>query len=294
MRVVSLNAWCGGMLEALVQWLPTCGADVLCVQEVTWTPGYDGWVSYVDADRALWQRSSLFEDVRGALPDHQAHFVTCDTGPVRGEDGVVRRQHFGIATLIAPQLAVIGSEASFVHGAFVHHDAWPNEDRGRLAHAVRVADADGGHVTVAHLHGVRMAGGKGDTPERRLQAERVAALVGRVRGPDDQVVVAGDLNLLPDSETFEVLGRAGLTDLVGDADTRTSAYTKPLRHADYLLVSDLDAVTSFAVLAAPEVSDHRPLVLDLALRKSCREARAGQPSSSPGTAQLCGPTVTPS
>jgi endonuclease/exonuclease/phosphatase family metal-dependent hydrolase len=262
-RVVSLNAWCGGMLAALVEWLPDCGADVLCVQEVTWTPGHDGWVTYVDADRTSRQRSSLFTDLRRALPDHQAHFFTCDTGPVLGEDGVVRRQHFGIATLVAPHLAIVGGEASFVHGDFAHHDAWPSEDRGRVAHAVRVADRDGRFATVAHLHGVRMSAGKGDTPQRRRQAERVAALVGRVRRADDLVVVAGDLNVLPDSETFEVLGGAGLTDLVGEADTRTSAYPKTARHADYLLVSDPDAVESFEILAAPEVSDHRPLVLDL-------------------------------
>jgi endonuclease/exonuclease/phosphatase family metal-dependent hydrolase len=262
-RVVSLNAWCGGMLEPLTEWLPGCGADVLCVQEVTWTPGHDGWVTYADADRTLRQRSSLFEDLRRALPGHQAQFLSCDTGPVRGEDGVVRRQHFGIATLVDPHLAIIGGEASFVHGTFAHHDAWPSEDRGRVAHAVRVAEGDGRHITVAHLHGVRMSSGKGDSPQRRRQAEQVAALVGRVGRPGDLVVVAGDLNILPDSETFEVLGHAGLTDLVGDADTRTSVYTKPSRHADYLLVSDRDVVASFEVLAAPEVSDHRPLVLDL-------------------------------
>lgn len=273
-RVVSLNAWCGGMLEPLTDWLPGCGADVLCVQEVTWTDGYGGWVTYADPDRTSRQRSSLFDDLRHALPDHQAQFFTCDTGPVLGEDGVLRRQHFGIATLVAPHLAVIGSEAAFVHGAFAHHDAWPAEDRGRMAHAVRVAGPDDRSATVAHLHGVRMASGKGDTPQRRRQAERVAALVDRVSRPGDVIVVAGDLNVLPNSETFDVLGGAGLTDLVGDADTRTSAYTKAVRHADYLLVSDPDAVASFEILGQPEVSDHRPLVLDIRI-----ETKGVRPSS---------------
>lgn len=260
---MSLNAWCGGRLEALTQWLPGCGADVLCVQEVTHTDGYDGWVTYADPDRTLRQRASLFEDLRRALPDHQAHFYACDTGPTLGDDGVLRRQHFGIATLVAADLAIIGSEAAFVHGDFAHHEAWPGEDRPRIAHALRVAGGGDRPVTIAHLHGVRMASGKADTPQRRAQAEHLAALVGRVRGPGDQVVVAGDLNLLPDSETFEVLGRAGLTDLVGIADTRTAAYPKAVRHADYLLVSDPGSITSFEILAEPEVSDHRPLVLDL-------------------------------
>ena len=108
-----------------------------------------------------------------------------------------------------------------------------------------------------------MASGKGDTPERLSQAEEVVALVGRVRGPDDLVVVTGDLNLLPDSLSFDIFGAAGLVDLVGTTDTRTSAYTKALRHADYLLVSNPDLVSSFEVLVEPEVSDHRPLVVDL-------------------------------
>lgn len=263
MRVVSLNAWCGGVLEPLTDWLPRSGADVLCVQEVTWTPGYDSWVRYDDPDRNLRQRSSLFADLRRSLPCHQAHFHTNDTGPVRCEDGVIRRQHFGIATLVAPHLAVIGGAAAFVHGRFAHHDAWPAENRGRMAHAIRVADTDGRRATVAHLHGLRMGSGKGDTPGRRRQAEQLVALVGRVREPNDLVVVAGDLNVLPDSETFKVLGHAGLTDLVGTTDTRTSLYPKPLRHADYLLVSDPAAVTSFSVITEPEVSDHRPLVLDV-------------------------------
>ena len=152
---------------------------------MTWTPGYDGWVIYADGDRTSRQRASLFDDVRRALPHHQAQFHTCDTGPVRCDDGVVRRQHFGIATFVAPHLALVGGEAAFVHGKFAHHDEWPAEDRGRLASASRVVDQDGRTATIAHFHGVRMAAGKGDTPARRQQAEQVVALLERVRRPGD-------------------------------------------------------------------------------------------------------------
>lgn len=77
------------------------------------------------------------------------------------------------------------------------------------------------------------------------------------------MVVCGDFNLLPDSETFVVLAELGLTDLVGTADTRSSRYRKPVRHANYLLVSDVAAVKQFEIAAEPEVSDHRALVLDI-------------------------------
>ena len=263
MRVLSLNAWCGAVMEPLVEWLPTVGADVLCLQEVTWTPGYVGWVTYADADRTSRQRASLFDDLRRALPRHQAHFYTCDTGPVECDDGVIRRQHFGIATLVDPRLAVTDVETAFVHGEYANHEYWPAEDRGRLAHAFRVVDDEETAATIAHFHGVRMASGKGDSPERRKQAERVAELVTHVRRPHDVVVVAGDMNVLPDSETFDVFAGIGLTDLVGSSDTRSSIYTKPVRHASYLLVSDEQAVASFDIASEPEVSDHRALIVDL-------------------------------
>ncbi|SDF69949.1 endonuclease/exonuclease/phosphatase family protein [Klenkia brasiliensis] len=264
MRIVSLNAWCGVELDALLAWLPAVGADVLCLQEVTSSSTHHGWVTYADGDRTLRQRSDLLADVRAVLPGHEAHFVTFDTGPVVGEDGTRHRQLFGEAVFVRHGLPVVGLGAEHVVGDFAAHDEWPPEGRPRLAQAVRVVDPHGGRpVVVVHTHGVRERSGKGDTGLRRSQAERLAEVVERVRRPGDLVVLVGDLNLLPDSETFDVLAGIGLRDLVGTADTRTHLYAKAVRHASYALVSDVDAVRRFEVVAAPVVSDHRPLVLDL-------------------------------
>ncbi|MGK5684098.1 endonuclease/exonuclease/phosphatase family protein [Actinoplanes sp. URMC 104] len=264
MRIVTLNAWGGARHDELVAWLPASGADVLCLQEVTRTPGLRGWTRFEDADRVLPQRADLFDDVRAALPGHQAMFLASDSGPVHDEQGGRHRQDFGVATLVAPRLPVIGVDSAYVHGDFTEHDEWTVGDRPRNALAVRTVDrATGRTVCVVQAHGVRDPAGKGDTPARREQAVRLAALVRRVRRPGDLVVLGGDLNLLPGSETFSILAGAGLTDLVGPADTRTSHYRKPVRHASYLLVSDVAAVKHFEVLAEPEVSDHRALVLEL-------------------------------
>ncbi len=84
------------------------------------------------------------------------------------------RQEFGIAAYVAPP--VLHTESAFVHGAFTDHDEWPASGRPRVAHAVRLAG-----VTVVHLHGLRDAAGKGDTPARLAQADAIAALVTRVR-----------------------------------------------------------------------------------------------------------------
>lgn len=267
MRIVSLNAWGGARYDELAAWLTGCRADVACLQEVTHTAGTTGWTRFEDGERSLPQRASLFDDLRALLPGWHAFFAASDAGPVQDGLGRRHRQQFGLATFVAPHLAVLDSRSCFVHGAFVEHEEWAIADRPRCAHAVQVREpAAGGAVTVVGLHGLRDPAGKHDTPARRAQAERLADFVDRVRDPHDLTVVCGDLNLLPDSETFAVLAAIGLIDLVGAADTRTAHYRKPVRHASYLLVSDPTAVAQFEIVADPEVSDHRPLVLDLAAR----------------------------
>jgi endonuclease/exonuclease/phosphatase family metal-dependent hydrolase len=263
-RIASVNAWGGALCDALLDWLPRAGADVVCLQEVTRTPGLSGWTRFADGERTLPQRADLLADVRGALPNHRAMFVTSDSGPVEDGTGRRHRQDFGVATLTGEHLPVVGVDSAFVHGEFVDHAEWTVADRPRVALAVRTVDRDSGRpVVVVQAHGLRDPAGKHDTPARRHQAGRLAALVRRIRVQNDLVVVCGDLNLLPGSETFDVLAGAGLTDLVGTADTRTSHYRKAVRHASYLLVSDVAAVKRFEILDEPEVSDHRALVLDV-------------------------------
>lgn len=265
MHIVSVNAWGGVLLDELLAWVAEVDADVLCLQEMTQTPDLHGWTHFSDDARELPQRADLVADVAAVLPGHVPWFAVSDSGPVLDAAGRRHQEQFGVAMFVRNTLPVVACRAEHVHGTYTDHgDAWPHSGRPRAAQVARVRDPGTGRcVVVGHLHGLRDAHGKADTPERRRQAERLARLVEATSRPDDLRVVCGDLNVLPDSELFEVLGQAGLTDLVGDADTRTQRYTKPVRHASYLLVSDPAAVESFEVVTSPEVSDHRPLAVRL-------------------------------
>lgn len=264
MQVVSVNAWGGVLFDALTPWLQKVDADVVCLQEMTRTPGARGWTRFEDEARALPQRADLMGDIADALPGHTPWFTASDTGPVQG-DAAIHRQDFGLGLFVRTTLTWVTARSGHVHGEYVDHGpVWPHSDRPRAAQVVRLHDPVAERfVTLAHLHGLRDAAGKHDTPARRAQAEQLAGLIQSVREPDDLVVVCGDLNLLPDSETFAILSGIGLTDLVRDADTRTTHYRKALRHASYLLVSDPTAVIDFEIVAYPEVSDHRALRVEL-------------------------------
>lgn len=267
MRIVSLNAWAGARYEALVEWLPTVAADAVCLQEVTRTSGVGGWTTFRDDERELSQRANLFADVARLLPGHQGSFDTSDAGPVIAgtvDNPVEHRQDFGLATFVADRYPIVGRLSEFVFGSFADHERWPSNGRPRVGQGVRFLDRTGGrYTTLVQLHGLRDTAGKGDTPARCRQAERLADLVERLRRPGDLTIVCGDFNVLPESSTFDALAEIGLVDLVGRADTRTSIYTKPTRHANYVLVSDRAAVESLEIPARPEVSDHRPLILDI-------------------------------
>jgi len=173
---------------------------------------------------------------------------------------------FGLATFVHRSLAISGQAMDFVHGAF-SPDGYGAHPRPRNAQVLRLFDyAAGRPVVVAQLHGLRDMAGKGDTPARVAQTEALVELIGRVRREGDALVVCGDLNVLPDSTTFEILGQLGLIELVtsrGFAGTRTSLYPKDGRFADYMLVSADVNVTRFEVVRQPEVSDHCPLLLEI-------------------------------
>ncbi|MGV8875516.1 MAG: endonuclease/exonuclease/phosphatase family protein [Rhodococcus sp. (in: high G+C Gram-positive bacteria)] len=151
-----------------------------------------------------------------------------------------------------------------MHSHFVDYEDWSIDDRPRAALRVTVRDRVGDRfVSVVQVHGLRDPVGKQDNAARGEQARTLGAMVDQAQGASDLVVLCGDLNLLPSSETFDLLREHGMTDLVGEADTRASSYPKPVRSASYLLVSSTDAVRNFEIVTEPEVSDHRALVLDI-------------------------------
>lgn len=264
MRILSLNGWGGRLGEELVDYVGAENPDVLCLQEATHTPEATApWLVYRDGGGELAQRANLFGEVAGALPDCQAFFCPAARGPLYDGNKAIPSE-WGLATFVRRSLPVIGQVQDFIHGAF-SADGFGEHPRSRNAHAVRL-HASGRTTVVAHLHGLRELDGKGDTTARDAQTTKLIELIGTLRHEGDGLVVCGDFNVLPDSRMIAALRGIGLTELVtsgGFTDTRTSFYAKTPRFADYMLVSDNVDIRSFEVVAEPEVSDHRALLLEI-------------------------------
>lgn len=265
MRILSLNAWAGRIYPELLNYLTDVNPDVMCLQEVLRSRDTQAeWLLYRDHDVELRQRGNLFDDVRTAFPNHDAYFCSSMRGRLLDGDKPVWAE-FGLATFVRQSCAVIGQAMDFVHGEF-SPDGWGPHPRPRNAHIVRLFNfEDSTATTIANIHGIREPDGKHDNPERQAQAQALLELIKRVWRPGEKLVVCGDFNVLPGSVTFDALGSIGLVDLVtayGITDTRTSHYRKQERYADYILVTpDIDVIR-FEAVESPEVSDHRPLLLE--------------------------------
>lgn len=261
-----LNGWGGTLHEEAQAYLAREAPDVLCLQEVVHTPSTSReWLEYRDGDHVLPQRANFFRDVSAALPEHVAIFCPAAQGVLwDGEDTVPSQ--WGLATFVHRRFPIIAQAQGFVHKGF-SPDGYGEHPRSRPAHVVRLHDFERGWpITIAHMHGLRDLNGKIDTPERLDQAHRFVALIEAVAEEGDRLVVCGDFNVEPGSRTFEVLAEMGLTDLVvgrGFSGTRTSHYKKPGRYADYMLVNGAVEARAFAVIEQPEVSDHRPLLIEV-------------------------------
>jgi hypothetical protein len=266
MKIMSLNGWGGKLHSELLAFLEKEEPDVLCLQEVVHSPlANEDWLTYRDGDHVLPQRANFFKDVCQALPDHAATFCPAAQGVLwDGERAVPSR--WGLATFVHQSFPVIAQAQDFVFKAYLP-DGYGDHPRSRTAHAVRLDDHERERtVCITHMHGLRDLNGKGDTPQRLEQAHRLLDLSRRISRPEDLVVICGDFNVEPGSETLRVLEAAGLTELVtgrGFASTRTSHYSKPGRFADYMLVGRPHAVKAFEVVYEPEVSDHCPLLLKI-------------------------------
>ena len=167
--------------------------------------------------------------------------------------------------LVIRGIDIIESGDVFVHK---EREYIPQGDAGNHGRNVQYAtlETENELVTIMNFHGLWNGMGKTDSEDRINQSKNIAKFVG---GIQNDFILCGDFNLLPDTESIRILEDAGLRNLVreyGVQSTRTSHYKKSSeKHADYIFVTKNINVRKFEVLP-DEVSDHSPLSLDFYLK----------------------------
>ncbi len=247
MKILTLNTWGGFAGSVLPDFFDAHrDIDVFLLQEV---------FSHA-TEKTVWdprEDANLFTTIGSRLPDHIGYFAP----------SVVHE--WGLAAFVKKTVPVQKTGTTFVHrtmDSLVHRDG---TSIGKNIQFLEIQREDGHLLTVVNFHGL-WAGhgvGKGDTQDRLEQSKKVVDFMRSLSG---DVVLAGDFNLNPETESLQMISRAlGLRDLIrekGITSTRTSLYQKPGKFADYLFTSPQIEIKEFRVLP-DEVSDHAALLLEI-------------------------------
>lgn len=250
MKAISLNTWGGrGGVSALLKFFETNkDVDIFCLQEI-WNGGEEMAGKVAGSARLVGIDHHLLQDIQNALPEHK-HFFRPHYS-----------DYYGLALFAKKHLNLSNEGETFVYKeqGFIHPEESGNHGRNLQYASIHTATGD---FLVAQVHGLWNGVGKGDSDDRILQSQKIAAFVKAAGVP---VVLMGDFNLRPDTESVRILEEAGLRNLVtefGVTSTRTNLYTKSSEaFADYIFVTDGIAVKDFKVLP-DEVSDHSPLYIE--------------------------------
>lgn len=243
MKLICLNAWGGraGKEKLLDFFKQHEDADIFCLQEI-WNGGHDQVSKWGDVV------PSLFTDIGGILRGHTAFFRPH------------WRDWYGLAIFISKNIKVReeGDIFVFKDNSYAFAEEMANHARNLQYLTI---ETENGLRTIINFHGLWNGKGKGDTDERLLQSDNIVKFLDKISHPH---ILCGDFNLLPETQSLRKLENLGMRNLIKEFNinsTRSDYYKKPVRFADYALVSRDITVNDFKVLP-DEVSDHLALFMD--------------------------------
>lgn len=260
MRLITLNTWANRVHDPLIDFVKreASQTDVFCFQEV-----YHTTSDRVHTTDSQHERADGLQQLQNALgSDFNSYYATVQSG-VHGEGRANFHLEYGNATFIKKVHTVIDEQSVFVYRSAEDTALIPALGKPRRPIATKLKSADGKVYVVINFHGLWQAGtDKKDIPDRLEQSRRLREVMDSYSEP---IILAGDFNLLPDGVSMRMLeeGMKNLVTEYGVTSTRSSFYEKPIRLADYILVSPEIPVIKFEVLQ-DEVSDHLPLMLEWA------------------------------
>lgn len=239
MKLVQLNIWGGRLGNQIVELLRQEAPDLVCLQETI----------NVDGDAALAMSVQRIAAESG--------FNRIFHSPVFSFNLMNKTAEFGNAILAKQDFARTNT-------IFTNLEYKPGFDFDTDDYNIRnlqhvVVDVHGTAVNILNHHGHHVHAHKDGDAETLRQCKMIAEYIATLDGP---VLLAGDFNLAPHSQSLEILNRQ-LTNLsvAHKLKTTRTNLTRKTEVCDYIFVNKQVTVREFH--ASDEVtSDHKALVVD--------------------------------
>ena len=240
MKVIQLNTWGGRLGKQIIGLLTREKADIVCVQEAIEMPGGD---------------SFLFENLEEIKI--QTGYQYCFFSPQFGYKFMNREAKSGHAIL--SNLPFVETYVTFTRLKYIDNFDLLDTDYNIRCFQHVVVERGGERLNIVNHHWHHVRTHKNGNEETMRQCKMIVDYIQKLQGP---VVLCGDFNLAPDSESIEQINQI----LVNQVKERGVLTTRtPLTHktevCDYIFTSSNIGVKDFQVLD-DIASDHKALVIE--------------------------------
>ena len=239
-----MNAWTIRLATRIEDMVTKEAPDIIALQEV------------FESDADLGFFPSLTELADTLRFHHRYH------SPVYSIQLMTSKPEFGNA--IVSNLAFGDKQTHFTNLEYNPSMSLENDDYNvRNFQHVTIEDQDGRHVHIINHHGYHVPGHKNGNDFTMKACQQIADYATQIEGP---VIITGDFNLLPDSESIQILNKdfRNLTKEY-DLETTRTDLTHKSEPCDFIFVNDKVVVNNFYA-SDVVASDHQGLVLDFEVK----------------------------
>lgn len=240
MKILQLNTWGGRLGSQIKSVINREQPDVVCFQEAINIDGGNGFV---------------FDELSEIQKD--TNFEHCYFSPSFGWKLMKREAQSGLATM--SKLPFTHTDNAFTPLEYVtDFDILDTDYNVRSLQHVTVSQ-NGGELHVLNHHGHHIPHHKEGDEETMRQCQLIVEYIEKLQGP---VVLCGDFNLIPTSESLELINKL-LVNHVKDRGilTTRTPLTQKTEACDYIFTSPDIEVKSFQVLD-DIASDHKALTVE--------------------------------
>lgn len=241
MKILQLNIWGGKLGKQVVDLLNREDADVVCLQEAIEMPG---------------SSSFLIEDLDEIKS--KTGYQHCYFSPQFGYKLMKRQAKSGLATL--SKVPLLETHTLFTRLEYIDDFDIQDTDYNIRSLQHVVIQHRGENLHILNHHGHHVPNHKNGDEETLRQCKVIVEYMQKLKG---QIVLCGDFNLTPESESLEQINKI----LINHAKERGIITTRtPLTHktevCDYIFTSPDIEVTNFQVLD-DIASDHKALTIEI-------------------------------
>lgn len=243
MKLVQLNIWGGRVMPNILTLAEAEQPDIMCLQEVI---SFDGDIN------------SLFGTIEELQSKLSKPYKDLFYSPGIRFNFMHKNAEWGNAVL--SRFKIMEKESRFTNLAFIDNFNFEDYDYNARNFQHCVVEAAGGQkLNILNHHGHHIPGHKNGDNETLRQMKQLADYIDALAGP---VILAGDFNLAPHSESLEQINQRLINlSVTHKLQTTRTQLTHKKEVCDYIFVNEQVKVKNFE--ASDElVSDHKALILE--------------------------------